>query len=252
MSNSTVFKSAGTCTDTSLPILYRDPAISVGSLFCYDALDTYSWPTQAAPGGAASLVDLSPVAANASIAAVALGWSNGFVFDSADADMITLPTSSKLASGVTSFGVSFWFKPATIVGSGKDIFGIGDGGSFALVQYSLHRDLGAVYAYANGTQISSVPIVAGTVVQIGITIELSGGTYTRRIWKNGVNTSTTTNAAPMVQPTMPAAVIGGLAGVHGANGDDFTFYRCHADSLTTRTAAQFIAADYAAGVGRFS
>lgn len=135
MSQTTVFKAVGACTDTSRPILYRDPAASAGSLFCLDSLDIYSWPSQAAPSGAATLVDLLDIA-SASIAATAMGWSNGFVLDSADADAITLPVSSKLASNVPSFGLAVRLKFANISAGAKGVFGIAD--SAAATQYSIY------------------------------------------------------------------------------------------------------------------
>lgn len=251
MPQATIFKSAGTCTDTSLPILYRDPAASSSTLFCYDVLDTYSWPSQAAPVGASSLVDLSAVGANASIGATALGWDDGFVFNG-DADLITLPASSKLASDVAGFAISIWIKNTTAAGSGKGIAGIGEGFTYAATQWGLHRDAGNMQYAVDGDVRGGTAITVGAVTNWVITMELSGSTYTHRLWKNGSVILTNTSTAPMVVPTRVAANIGAQPGVFDAGGDDFVFYRCHADSLASRTAAQFVAAEYAVGVGRFS
>lgn len=254
MANATVFKSAGTCTDATLQKLYRDPAGSASTLFCYDALDPYSWPSQAAPSGAATLVDLLDIN-NASIAATALGWANGFVFDGVDTDLITLPASSKLAADVSKFGIAWWINPTTIAGTGKGISGIGSGSSFANCQYALYRTNANLLfnAVGNNAVGGNIPIVAGTPIHVGITLELSGGSYSCKAWANGVQSSTTVViAGPMPQPGIAAATIGALTNIFNTAGDDFKFYRCQADSLSSRTAAAFIAADYAAGVGRFS
>lgn len=254
MPNTTVFKSAGACTDTTLQKLYRDPAGSASTLFCYDALDRYSWPSQAAPSGVSTLVDLLDVA-NATISATALGFSSGFVFDGVDADLITLPTSSKLAAGVSKFGIAWWINPTTIVGSAKGISGIGSGSTFTNCQYALFRTGSNLLfnAVGNNAVGGNLPIVAGVPVHVGITLELSGGSYSCKAWLNGnQNGTTAVIAGPMPEPGIAAATIGALTNIFNTAGDDFKFYRCQADSLASRTAAQFIAADYAAGLGRFS
>ena len=248
-----ILKSDTAFTDVNIPILYRDMAISAGTLFCYDALDTFSWPSQAAPSGAAALIDLAQIA-NASIDAAAMGWgaSGGFVFTSDDADKITLPVSSKLASNVASYGFTFWFKPTTVA-DGLAIIG-GLGASLTDVQYSFYRDGSILVVHADNTNIGQQNgIVAGQVYQVGITIELSGSTYTRKIFINGAQITSNTSTAPFATPSQAAFTFGaGLPGNFSQNGDAFTLFRCHADALTSRTAAEFIAADYASGVGRFS
>lgn len=252
MTQATVFKSAGTCTDTSLPILYRDPAVSASTLFCYDLLDTQTWPSGAAPSGAATLVDLSPAAANASVGSTALGWSGGFVFDSGDADLITLPASSKLGSEATSFAFSIWIKNTSIAAGDRGIAGLCDGASYGSVQWSLHRS-GATMNYStDGSYRGAVALTQNAVTNWVITMTLSGSTYTHKLYKNGVVVLSHTSSSPMTVPAGVGAVIGALPTLFGANGDDFVFYRCHADSLASRTADQFVAADYAAGLGRFA
>jgi hypothetical protein len=99
----------------------------------------------------------------------------------------------------------------------------------------------------------SAPIDINVPTNWIITTTLSGSTYTNRLWKNGVSVLSATSTSPMVVPSgVAAANIGNVPSIFGGGGDDFVFYRCHADSLASRTAAQFVAAEYAAGVGRFS
>lgn len=248
MTAATIFKSAGTCTDTTQPFQPRDPAASAGSLFCYDALDPYSWPTQAAPTGTGPLVDLLDHA-NATIGVQAMGWANGFVFDSADTDRITLPASSKVASDAAGFGLTFWVKFASVAAGNKGVLDLSDD-TAGSTQYGMYRSAADLVVRVDGSTFAAQAIAAMTVYQVGVTSVLLGGTYTHTLWLNGVAVKTTTTSSPFVQPAKAACVIGTLAAVD-ANGDNFTFYRCHADNLSTRTAAQFIAADYAAGVGRF-
>jgi hypothetical protein len=244
-----VFKSSGACSDTSLPILYRDPAASAGSLFCYDALDTYSWPSQAAPVGAATLVDLLDVS-DASIGATAMGWANGFVFDSADTDSITLPVSSKFASDTAGFAIAVWVKLTSVAAGIVPLFGLGDDNASS--QYVVYRDAATLVARVDGTAMGPQAVAADVVYQLGITSVLTGGSYVNTFWLDGVAVKTNTTAAPMAVPaTMTACKIGTVSFM-SVNGAAFTFYRAHADNLTTRTAAEFIAADYTAGVGRFA
>lgn len=94
-------------------------------------------------------------------------------------------------------------------------------------------------------------MVAGSVYQLAMATVLSGGSYTNTVWRNGVAVVSLATASPMVVPAATACIIGKIPYL-GANGDDMTFFRAHADSLTTRTAAEFVAADYTAGNGRFS
>lgn len=161
MSNTTVFKSSGICSDASLPFLYRDPAIGPGTLFCFDMLDPYTWPSQAAPSGTPNLIDLSPVGANAIVAAGPIGWDGGLVFDGADNDLVNLPPSAKLAADVAGFAVSMHFKCLSVTGTGKGIAGIGDGYNFNTIQWHLHRDNGTVHGYVDGTSAGTGSVVVG-------------------------------------------------------------------------------------------
>ena len=244
----TVFKSGGTCSDTSLPKLYRDTAIAADTLFCYDALDTYSWPTQAAPVGAASWIDLADVA-NATFAAVTTGWSDGFVFDSADQDLLTLPTTSKRA-GDQQLGLAVWLKFATTAAGSRGIIDMSDGAT-ATSQYAVYRDGSNIVLRADATSSGTQAITASVVYQLGITIELSGSTYTSKLWLNGAVVKTVTSSSPLCIPSKTTCTIGQIPAI-SANGDDFTLYRVHGCDLSDRTGAEFIAADYASGVGRFS
>lgn len=249
MPQATVFKSTGVCTDTSLPILYRDPAASAGSLYLYDALDLYSWPSQGAAAAGNTLVDLLDIS-NASFVTAPTGWSNGFIFDGADNDRIVLPTSSKIAAGAVGFGQTFWIKFATIAVGVKGILDLSDG-TASTTQYGIYRDGTNLVVRVDANGFAPHTISSNVVYQIGITSELSASTYTHKLWINGQQVKTFTTSSPFVVPAATAAIIGNMGSV-SVNGDDFTFYRCHADNLSTRTAAQFIAADYAAGAGRFS
>lgn len=249
-SSTTVFKSAGACTDNTLPILYRDPAASAGSLFCYDALDSFSWPSQVAPTPGASLVDLLGIA-NATFGTPGITWNNGFVFDSADADVLTLPASSKQVAGVVGFAIAMWIKWPTATAALRGVMDLTDG-SAATSQYALYRDgTNSLILRGNGGASGPTPLVAATVYQVAITTELAAGNLTIRLWLNGVQKVVLTRAAPMLVPAKAAMTIGGLSEL-GPNGDDFVLYRVHADNLTTRSAAQFVSDDFAAGNGRFA
>lgn len=56
----------------------------------------------------------------------------------------------------------------------------------------------------------------------------------------------------MAVPAVANATLGAVPLVHGPGGDDFVFYRMHADNLQNRSAAEFMAAEMAVAAGRFS
>lgn len=249
MSNSTVFKSPAACTDVTLPRLFRDPGASDGSLFLYDALDPYSWPSQAAPSGAAQLIDLLDLA-NASIAAPAMGWAGGFVFSNDDQDLITLPTSSRFPADAEGFAISFWLKLSSVAAGIAPLLGMVDN-SNATTQYGLYRDGANIVPVIDGLSLGLEGVSAGQVYQMAFTGELVGAEYAVKFWLNGVLEKSALTAAPLFVPTATNCRIGTMSWI-SVNGDAFTLYRVHADDLSTRTAEEFVTADYNAGFGRFA
>lgn len=259
MGQATVFKSAGTCTDTSLGLFYKDPAITADCEFCYDALDTISYPEQA--DGGASWIDLTPNGATATIGAQ-VGWSatSGFTFStSTSTDKIALPAVATLTGSEAGMMMILWIKHVdTAAASGDMTEGIAGSGEnptttnqysfefnpFALTHYLVMRFMGTV-AY----QFAGTP---NAIYQLAIfATKQGGGGYSYSAAVNGVVVATATTASAMPTASIPAPYIGQL----GVNTYQRTWdgSACRALFYTAATnAAAIIAADYAANVGRFS
>lgn len=254
--NALLNKSAGACTDTTLPILYRDPAASSGSKWVLDALDSFSWPSQGAPSVGSAWVNLvSGNDASFFSGAATWGGSGGFVSAAATGPEVRMPTAGKLAAGnLTGFVVIAWVKPSAIV-SNKFIVGMSDGLP-ANAQYLIYQS-GASFAFIANTL--SAPtyngVVAGTVYQVAVGYQGNGaGSFTRTAWVNGVQigAGTAAVAASIYQPTSTVPRVA-KAPAFGTDAYDGTIYRALLDDLSSgATVAQIVAADYAAGVGRFS
>ncbi|GAB3763451.1 hypothetical protein GCM10028796_16960 [Ramlibacter monticola] len=255
-SNTSVFKSGGACTDTSLPILYRDPAASSGSKWVLDALDSYSWPSQAAPSVGNSWVNLV-TGADGSFFAGTSGWggAGGFTSAAATGPEIRLPTTGKVASGqLTGFVVIAWVKPSA-VSSNKFIVGMTDGAA-GTSQYLIYQSAASFAFIANTLSATTYNgVVSGTVYQVAVGYQGNGaGTFTRSAWVNGVQngTGTAAAAASIYQPSSSLPRVGKLP-AFSTDAYDGTIYRTLFDDLSGgQTVAQIVAADYAAGVGRFS
>lgn len=251
-STSTVYKSAGACTDTTLPIQFKDPAATPGTIFCFDALDTTSYPSQAAPGASDVWKNLMD-SGDASFSTVRPGWANGFTFDGSSVQQILGPTTAKMAANhLQGFFVSVWVKLATVAAGNNHIIGMGDG-ALGTSQFVVYRS-GAILTFwingAAGPQYSAAQ--AGVVYQIGVGYQGDGaGNFTRSTWLNGVQIGATTgSAASIIQPSATRPIIGRDANIGNFNG---TVYRAMYDDLSSgATVAALVAADYAAGVGRFS
>lgn len=256
MPNTTILKSGGACSDTSLPILYKDPAASAGSKFIYDALDTNSWPKQAAPiltdlwknlvsGGDASFTNAAP------------GWGpGGFTSTAAGGQGLLLPATGKVAAGqLTGFAVSCWVKPTQNAGL-RYIVGVDDSTQLTS-QWTLYQSNQQFVAWTNklAAGVTNNVIVPGTVYHVGLGYQGDGaGNFTPSIWLNGqvVGTPVSSAAATIYQPAQAVPRVLRNTGF-SANSFDGTLYRLLFDDLSSgKTVAQVMADDFVAGLGRFS
>ena len=251
--NSTVYKSAGACTDTTLPILYKDPAATSGTKFIYDALDTNSFAKQAAPTGTDVIKNLVS-GADATFSGTVPGWaaSGGFTYPGSGSGRILLPTSGKVASNqLTGFYFGVWVKTASVTG----VHGIGglSNGTPGSSQYLIYQDdakfvfsansLGA--AVYNGSTIN-------TVYHLAVAYRGDGaGNFTWLNYVNGValGAPQTAAAASIFQPSAANPDLGG----GGVTQSALTIYRTMFDDFSSGVSqAALVAADYNAGVGRFT
>lgn len=257
-STTTVLKAAGACTDTSLPILYRDPAASSGTKYVFDTLDTTSWPSQGAPTLASLWKDLLG-GADATFAGAAPGWGGaggGFTCTGAAGQQINLPTSGRVAnSHLPGFVSIIWVKPSQIAAI-RLIAAMFDG-TISNAQWLIYQDAAKVIFYANNgacTQYNNLTV--GGVFQVAVGYQGDGaGNYVRSSWVNGALLGAGASHTPAGGIFQPADTAPNVAkhSTFGANSFEGSIYRTFFDDLSGgKTVAQLVADDYAAGLGRFS
>lgn len=229
-----------------VPTLPNDPAADAGTMFLYDLLDPACWASQAAPSNGNSVPDLGAEEDAATVAGT-VGWSNGFVFNPGNStNRLALPVSSKLASGATGFGIAFSLSIASNANL-SGIAGIGNTGTWTAAQWALFFPTGggALSARFNGTAITTTfTPTLGQIYHIALTAVLSGADYTVTVWVDGVSVGSATIAGPIAQPTAGFGNYGTVLGVTGGAVVS-TLRRIHANDLSVKTAAEFVAADIA-------
>ena len=252
-----------TFSDASLSKLYRDPLITPGTKWLYDAGDLYSYAKQAAPtAGVDVWKSLTDTAADASIAGT-IGYSNsGFNFSTTGpTDRINLPASGKAAANANGFLVILWLNWGTQTATTGSGLVAGCISSNATKQWGFtvgfNGSNGSLLLSANGSSqaqsLGNQP--AGTNLQVAISMKKSvGGTFDYKLYKNGVSVYTASSSdTSILQPGQSNPIIGGAAGADFTNGDWVgRIYRAFYDDLsTTADAATLVAADYAANNARF-
>ena len=246
-------------TDTTLPKLYRDTAITPGTKWAYDALDTYSWPQQAAPTTGGAWRDMSPAGGDAIFSNSSLGFSGGFTKSAAG--FLTCPASGKVASNAAGFLFILWLKYGTQPSSGySGVAGCFDGNTLNQYGITVNNDsLNGTFVWRSGAVDLGVfenHPAAGTIMQVAISAKkLGNGTYTMAAYKNGALVATSNNGVTAIQQPVTAPRIGYTS--TGAFTDTFagTFYRSLFDDTSTLADQSAITAlvlkDYNANVGRF-
>jgi len=251
-------------TDSTLPKLYRDAAITSGTKFCFDAGDTYSFPAQATPAASSLWTDLTPNNSSATFGSAPAAFLNsGFNFNPAvnGLESIQLPMSGKPAANAAGFLFVIWLKYlAPTSSSYAGVAGYADSTSASVCAYAL--DTGAangstIRTTINGFTGSTQPMVVGNIYQIGgCAKKLANGTYDYYFYQNGVlinsiNTGATALGVPIVTPNPFIGVFSGFS-----PGAGFRAFRCLYDdtSVLANQAAitAMVLADYNANNGRFS
>lgn len=255
-----IFKIPGvTFTDTTLPKLYRDSAVTLGSKWLYDALDLFSYSKQSAPVAGDLWKDLSPAANNAMLSAGSdLGFNGGFT--KAAAGYFDAPTTGRVADNADGFLFTLTFKyglqPAT--------YYIGVAGCFdsnGTNQYGITinpaADNGNVVAHINGfSAVVAHSPPAGTIMHIGLALKRQGdGSYIAYTFYQGVLVRTVATGNTIQQPTTPPRIGWTSSGAHS---DTFvgTFYRATFDDTSTMTTLEAITEavvkDRNDNIGRFA
>jgi hypothetical protein len=215
MTQATVFKSAGTCTDTSLPILYRDTIIDPYTKYVYDALDTASWPSQAAPTTGQVISSLTNNAADASFLEPDLpGFSGGFVFTESavvspsgiatKTERIILPESAKIAASSVGFASAIWIKhTGGTAGKQMQIAGWHHG---LTGPWGIYKQDNTYTLICDGNTTNRTGIAPDVVHQIVVgRVSNGAGGYQVRYYVDGVLVDADTGNATVSQPsTVPS------------------------------------------------
>lgn len=238
----------GVTFSNTLPKLYRDEVINAGTLQLYDALDTFSWASQAA--GPGTLNNLADVVDPASVSST-IAFDNGFRFvdTGSGADLITLPASAQPAADEPGFLFLLWLKRDT-----------------TQVNTLNAAVAGASTGNTNGYRITSASngaiglgfcapenfynTVADQVYQFGISAKrrVDNSGYDWAFWRDGVLLTSGFRAGDFVPAGSPR--IGALGGTYQTNWKGVVF-RTIFDDLSVKTAQEIVELDYEKNSGRF-
>ena len=253
-----------TFTDNTLPKLYRESAITAGTLFLFDADDTYSYPSQATPvPGTTTWKDLSPVGATASFGSATPFEVDGFNMSTVDtgASGIQLPTSGKFTANPASGGflVTYWFKYLSASATAYASFvGLSDSTSLGANQYSVDNGpaSSSKIRVIVDSYLNQFDGVVGDIYQVAMAAKLLGnGTYQLMTFKNGALLGTSSPGRTVLGQATGANPIIGRAGGFAA-GTNQKALRCWYDDTSTLADQAAITAlvlkDYTDNVSRFT
>lgn len=244
----------GEFSDASIQKLWRDRVINDGTVYCYDALDYFSYAKQAAPSAGVDVwKDLKEEAAGAAFTGT-VGFDNGFTFTNGSGGGITLPAAGVFPADADGFCTAIWFvTPPPVTGLIK-LFGANTAYTDANCQYAIVVPVGAtgVYkAYFGGFAPSNSVFTdpeGGTLLQIGLAAKKKpNGKYNIMVFRNGAKVAqseSTFDSLP--QPADVPKISGGTT--HAAD----KVLRVWADDCSIHTADELIELDYAANHARLA
>lgn len=259
---SLIIKVPGVTFTRTLPKLYRDAVIGAGTVFCYDAINTVSWPKQGAPTvgtpSADKWVNLVDGVADGLFTTTAgeitWGGSGGFVSNGATAvDKITARNSAIPSAPTKCVGI-VWVKHGTqVAASGEHpIANFFNWASIAWTQDGISTTpANRFYVAGTASAAREIPIgapVVGTVYQLAVAYSNSG--QLMQAFVNGVEVLSAAGFADLATSTTPAALFNqtGFPNLYVGTG-----YRTVFDTMTDgRTPAEIVALDYALNAGRFA
>jgi len=251
-----------TFTDATLPKLYRDATVTLGTRFLYDSLDTYSYAKQASPiAGVDVWTDLSPLAANASFSGGNVFGSGGFSFSPVGSQNIALPASGKSASNAAGFVFGLWIKYlASSATAYSGIAGMCDNTSALTNQWSIdngNTSSGQIRLTILGNTGGIFTPAINSINQIVVACKkLVNGTYDFYYYRNGLLLSAGNVGNTSISPSIAAAspsigTVGGFGA--GANFRAFRAFQDDTSALVDQAAiTSLVLKDYNANVGRFS
>lgn len=257
---SLIVRVPGVVFTQSLPKLYRDAVIGPSTLFCYDALNSVSWPKQAAPANGnpsadkwANLVD-GVADGLFTTTGGEVSWNGGFVSNgTSSVDKIALRNNA-IPAAPTKFVSIVWLKHgAQVASSGEQAIANFFGwGQIAWTQDGVNAVVpDRFYIAGSASAAREIPIgapVAGNKYQLAMAYDNNG--RVAQAFVNGVEVLNAAGFADLAASVSPAALLS-VAGFGTAYVG--TIYRALFDTLTDgRTPAQVVALDYALNAGRFA
>lgn len=260
-----------TFSDATLPKLYRDPVIDIGTKIVVDGLDTYSWPKQAAPaqadnwvnlisGGTNGLVNTAAAAGGVDVGFAGGGFQFGKVAGTSH-DYIKF-SGARLAAASVGLLAIVWLKHVDYTSA--DVFsGVagcavdgGAGNQWVIQCNATTRDY---TGKANGVEAPPVTLASNEIAQIALSMTKidSGGAASSghylRLYKNGaqVGSAISTGSTTLRQPSDAAVYLGGIP-LYQTDWSGRIYRHVLSDLSAVSSPLATVAADYAANVGRFS
>jgi len=254
MANSTIQQVPTAFTDTSLPILYRDPLINAGSLYLFDFTSAYCNPN---PDGNLSagavfnnLVD-GGAAASILSGATAGGFANltgkaGLSLSGGNNATLDLGAQYDFSTSLHPFVAIIWIKTPTTgftTGYPKVLSADGYASAENIEQFSFDMASDGKQprvGCGNGTTSQALSIPDGQGLGAVSQIAMSWSPGVLSVFYNGAlyNSTTTSVPATLAAPTV---------NVQSRNAYNGRFYQTYLEDLQVSglTAASVVAADYA-------
>lgn len=260
-----------TFSDATLPKLYRDPVIDIGTKIVVDGLDTYSWPKQAAPAQADNWVNLVSGGTNGLVntAGAAGGVDVGFAGGGFQFGKVAGPSydyikfsGASLAAASVGLLVIVWLKHIDYTSA--DVYsGVAgcavDGGSENQWTIQCDSTTRAYTGKANGVATPEFALASNEIAQIAISMSKindagsPSSDHYLRLYKNGaqVGSAISTGSTTLTQPSDAAVYLGGVP-TYQTDWSGRIYRHVLSDLSAGISPLATVAADYAANVGRFS
>lgn len=243
-----------TFTDATLPKLYRDSVINTGTKFLYDLVNPVGYPKQAAPAigspSADKMVNLLDGVSDGLLTATAgsqIGWGASGGLTTGNTPLLRIQAKNNVAPASETQCVGIvWIKHTA--GSGVNSVIANFANMVGLYHSTTNDNFYAMSIGSAARQITAFTAtsIAGQVHQWAVAF--NNATLMLRVYFDGIEIL----AMPGWQ-VLTASTVHQLAWSSGmASGWQGTIYRWLFDNCSIKTAAQVVAADYAANVGRFA
>lgn len=255
----------GVSFPNTLPLLAKDPLVTIGTMSLIDVLRTECWPSQNAPvdGGVFNDLDIDGDRDLTFRGTGGVSWNNGIVHDGSSTGgdgRYDFPSGIQLHN--IDFTLLVWLKHTTGVGASEAYFGralnnANNNGQFLLSKQSGGNNIlwWAWNAAGTVSNIRTSALVNGTIYQVGISAVRSGGQTLVYTHLNGATSlSATFSGEGLFNYGTYRPAIFQYGNIDFYTATRGTFYRSLLENLTQsgRTPADLALADYNANISRFS